>query len=60
MAKKPAKRQNDARGDTLRIRLTDEERALINEAAKFTGLETSTWARVELLGLSRKLLGKRK
>jgi uncharacterized protein (DUF1778 family) len=41
---------------TLRIRMTDEERSLIEAAAAFRSLETSTWARSELVALARKLL----
>jgi hypothetical protein len=52
--KKPA---NERRGDTLRIRLTDEERTALNGAANVKGLETSTWARMELLALARRIRG---
>ena len=43
----------------LRIRMTDEERALLEEAAKLKSLETSTWARSELVALARKVLGRK-
>jgi uncharacterized protein (DUF1778 family) len=40
----------------LRIRMTEDERKLLEEAAKSKSLETSTWARSELVSLARKLL----
>ncbi len=43
----------------LRIRMTVADRALLEEAAKMRNLETSTWARSELVGLARKILGKK-
>jgi hypothetical protein len=56
MAKKPSTRTREARGDVLRIRLTDEERRALDETAKGRSLETSTWARSELLALAKKAL----
>jgi hypothetical protein len=38
----------------LRIRLTDEERGVLDAAASERSLETSTWARSELLGIAKK------
>jgi len=55
--KKPA---NERRSDTLRIRLTDDERAALNGAASAKGLETSTWARMELLALARDSRGSKR
>ena len=49
--KKPS--TNSARGNVLRIRLTAEERRLLDVAADANTLETSTWARMELLRLAR-------
>jgi hypothetical protein len=43
----------------LRVRMTEEERRLLAEAAKLKSLELSTWARSELVGLARKMLGKK-
>jgi hypothetical protein len=43
----------------LRIRMTEAERKLLEEAAKSRSLETSTWARSELVALAKKLLGKK-
>jgi hypothetical protein len=54
--KKPAA---EAKAFMLRIRMTEAERALLEEAAKNKSLETSTWARSELVALARKILGKK-
>jgi hypothetical protein len=43
----------------LRIRMTEEQRALMERAAQAKGLETSTWARSELLALAREALTKK-
>lgn len=51
--KKP---EGQARDNVLRIRLTEEERALLDQAAETRTLETSTWARSELIALAKKAL----
>ncbi len=51
--KKPV---GEARENVLRIRLTEEERALLDRAAETRTLETSTWARSELIALAKKTL----
>jgi uncharacterized protein (DUF1778 family) len=56
MAGRPKKPDDEARDNVLRIRLTTEERKTLDEAAKARGLESSTWARMELLTLAKKLL----
>jgi uncharacterized protein (DUF1778 family) len=56
MAGRPKKPDDEARDNVLRIRLTTEERKTLDEAAKSRGLESSTWARMELLRLAKKLL----
>ena len=43
----------------LRIRMTEADRLLIEEAARAKSLEMSTWARSELVTLARRLVGKR-
>lgn len=53
--KKPA---GETKNYMLRIRMTEAERALLEEVAKVKSLETSTWARSELVRLARKLLNK--
>jgi hypothetical protein len=43
----------------LRVRMTEADRLLIEEAARTKSLETSTWARSELVALARRLVSKR-
>jgi uncharacterized protein (DUF1778 family) len=57
MAGKP-KNPEQVKTYTLRVRMTETERALLEEAAKAKSLETSTWARSELVALARKLLAR--
>ena len=59
MAGRPRKQKSDARGNVLRVRLTESERKQLDQAASASGLETSTWVRFELLSLSKKILAKR-
>jgi hypothetical protein len=59
MAGRHKKPEGEAKSYMLRIRMTEEDRALLEAAAKLKSLETSTWARSELVGLARKLLGKK-
>jgi hypothetical protein len=59
MAGRPKKPEAEAKSYMLRVRMTREERALLEEAAKSKSLETSTWARSELVSLARKVLGKK-
>jgi hypothetical protein len=54
--KKPAA---EAKSYMLRIRMTEAERALLEDAARARSLETSTWARSELVALAKKLLAKK-
>lgn len=58
MAGRPSKPEEQARTNILRIRLTVTERAELDQAAILKSLETSSWARSELLSLSRKLRAK--
>lgn len=51
---RPKKKQSDVRTDTLRIRLTDAERKALDAAAEAKTLDTSTWARAELLALAKR------
>jgi hypothetical protein len=39
--------------------MTEDDREFIDAAAKSKSLETSTWARSELVVLARKILGKK-
>lgn len=43
----------EAKGNTLRIRLTESERAELDRVAHDAGKGTSTWARDALLDLAR-------
>ena len=51
---RPRKPDGETRENVLRIRLTGEERAAIDASAKEKGLDTSTYARMELLALAKK------
>jgi len=56
MAGRQKKPDADAKTYMLRIRMTQADRALLEEAAKSRSLETSTWARSELVALARQIL----
>jgi hypothetical protein len=56
MAGRQKKPESEARSYMLRIRMTDAERALLVEAARARSLETSSWARSELVRLAKRLL----
>lgn len=51
---RPPKKPGETRENVLRIRLTEAERKAIDEAALGTGLDSSTWARMQLLAISKK------
>jgi uncharacterized protein (DUF1778 family) len=57
MAGRPKKPKAASKTYMLRIRMTEEERALLDQAANARSLQLSSWARSELLALARKLLG---
>ena len=59
MAGRKPKPKSEAMSYMLRIRMTEADRALLEEAAKSKSLETSTWARSELVALARKLLNRK-
>lgn len=59
MAGRRKKPESEAKSYMLRIRMTEAERSLLEEAAKSKSLETSTWARSELVALARRLLGRK-
>lgn len=59
MAGRHKKPESEAKTYMLRIRMTEADRTLLEDAAKSRSLETSTWARSELVALARKLLGKK-
>jgi uncharacterized protein (DUF1778 family) len=59
MAGRHTKPEGEAKDAVLRIRMTAADRQLLNEAAKSKSLETSSWARSELVALAKKLLAKK-
>lgn len=56
---RPKKPAGEVRENVLRIRLTEDERRLLDEMAKSKSLDTSAWARSELLGLAKDRSGKK-
>jgi hypothetical protein len=59
MTGRPKKAAQQRRTNLLRIRLSVAKRAALEEAARQQSLETSTWARFELLNRARQLLKQR-
>jgi uncharacterized protein (DUF1778 family) len=59
MAGRHKKPEAESKSYMLRIRMTEADRALLEEAAKQKSLDTSTWARSELVALAKKVLGKK-
>ncbi len=57
MVGRPKKSESDTLSYMLRVRMSEEDRELLERAAKFKSLQLSTWARTELVSLARKLLG---
>ena len=55
---RPKKKESEAKENVLRIRLTEAERETLNSAAAAKSLETSTWARSELMGLAKRILAR--
>ena len=55
MAGKP-KKPDQVKTFMLRVRLTEAERQLLEQAAQSRSLQLSSWARSELLVLARRLL----
>jgi uncharacterized protein (DUF1778 family) len=53
MAGRPKKPADEVRENVLRVRLTQSERDVLDQAAHLSGLDTSTWVRHELLILAR-------
>jgi len=54
MAGRPKKKASERREDTLRIRLTAEEREKLDKASALKALDTSTWARMVLVERAKK------
>jgi hypothetical protein len=59
MAGRHKKLEGESKTYMLRIRMAQADRAIIEEAARLKSLETSTWARSELVSLARRILGKK-
>lgn len=59
MRGRPKKPKGEAKDQVLRIRLTDADRATLDAAAQERNLDTSTWARSELLTLARRIVAKK-
>ena len=57
---RPKKIPGEARDNILRIRLTDEERAVVDEAAQAKSLDSSAWARSLLIEQAKNVLGRAK
>jgi hypothetical protein len=51
---RPKKPKGEIRKNVLRILLTDAERKALDAAANDRTLDTSTWARMELLQLAKR------
>jgi len=56
MKGRPKKPESEVKDYMLRIRLSREERALLEEATKLKSLQLSSWVRSEMLALARQLL----
>jgi hypothetical protein len=54
---RPKKPEGETRHGVLRIRLTSDERNLLDAAARARSLDTSAWARTELMALAKRQLG---
>ncbi|MBI3409818.1 MAG: DUF1778 domain-containing protein [Planctomycetes bacterium] len=55
---RPRKPEGESKEYMLRVRMTQDERALLEQAAKFKSLQLSSWVRSEIIALAKKLLQK--
>jgi hypothetical protein len=53
---RPKKPPGESRDFIMHVRLTAEERALLDAAARVKALGTSAWVRSEMLALARQLV----
>jgi len=60
MAGRPKKPESETLSYMLRIRMSQDDRELLDQAAKVKSLQLSSWARSELVALARKILDKSK
>ena len=58
MMGRPPKPPKDVKSETLRVRMTKAERALLGRAAKAQGETLSEWARAALVALAQRLTKK--
>lgn len=58
MAGRPKKPAGEAKSNVLRIRLAEADRRILDRAAQVKSLDTSAWARSELMALAKRLIGK--
>jgi uncharacterized protein (DUF1778 family) len=56
MAGRPKKPESEVLTYMLRIRMSQEDRRLLEAAAKIKSLQLSSWARSELVALARAIL----
>lgn len=56
---RPKKPESETLTYMLRIRMSQEDRMLLERAAKFNSLQLSSWARSELVALARAILEKK-
>jgi uncharacterized protein (DUF1778 family) len=56
MKGRPKKLEAEVKGYMLRVRMTREEKDMLEEAAKVKSLQLSSWVRSEMLALARRLL----
>ena len=59
MAGRHKKPEDQAKTYMLRIRMTEDDRKVLEEAARSRSLETSTWARSELISIARRVLNRK-
>jgi len=60
MVGRPKKPESDTLAYMLRIRMSHDDRELLEQAAKIKALQLSSWARSELVALARKIIDKAK
>jgi len=58
MAGRRKKPESETLSYMLRIRMSEEDRKLLDEAAKLKALQLSSWARSELVALARRIIEK--
>jgi hypothetical protein len=54
MRGRPKKTEGERRDNILRVRLTEDERRLLDQFAQEKALDTSSWARAALVALAKK------